>query len=1231
MYKLLSNYTKEEDVVAAFACAYHENPTSDTFSSVAAFFSDFQVVGLLPDGAESGEGKPKRYVSRKISEERSLDKTYASNVKNLTLQPVTASQNLSNSWTSTVSSSVNRSESYSFSEGIKIGVEKEFAIAKVTAEFSFTATQAFTEGWSKGQSLSKSGVVADSVAVPLPPYTNVILEQGNSVTTLETKYNCPVGLKYKVRLVGYNSTGAQTYDQSGAWTFETDARADLYKRAVRNGSYDSEMGGDSEHMPVKWTVATTVPGVSDAIKAAAYHVPMTATGGKFTEHVETIFTDVKTIVPTHQLSTVKLAKPDVTVISGGDFSYDNLNYLHQDMDVGDSSFTGLLKVEGLNTYGADYYGFYQPQGHWKVLDEDGVTELDPQTGPIQLADPASANTKYTAMEPGTYYLKYCINDNTYPKFKLDGSPVEAGINPSAPDRANGDETEYLTDADINSRAMLEITVTEDETAPSHTVGVTGSYPKAEVGKYAPKLEDGGLVVSIKGDDGVEIEEDYTWQAQELPARGITVQADGTVSFSKAGTFHVRAVCQHGIASEWVEVEAYERTTARDTKAPRALALTYNGQDQRLVTPGEAEGGEMVYWVDGPYANDAIATEPENKDEYTTDIPQGREAGRYHVWYYVKGDATHDNSAVHDVPVTILHAPSKPGEPTPGALVYNGQAQALVEAGVAQGGTVMYRLSESEDWREEIPKAIDAGDYTVWYYVKGDKNHNDTEPDYVQATIEKKPLLVTALDAEKTYGDADPALTWTADGLAGRDSLIGKLERAKGENVGTYAIRQGSLSASDNYVLYFNEGLFTIEPRPLTVKAKDASALYGDADPDLEYTVEGLVGPDRLTGRLARKDGDSAGTYPITRGSLAASGNYDLTFEDAVFTILKRDVTITARDASKTYGNADPTLTYTADGLVGLDQPVGALSRSPGEAVGAYAIAQGSLALSNNYNLTFTGGTLTIAPRRLAVTADVQHKTQGEADPTLTYTATGMVNGDTLTGALSRESGEDAGTYAITQGTLAASGNYDLAFTGATLTISAKPVQSDFTLLAKLTPSGKNSLSLSWTKVNGAQGYDVFFRKCDGDLDFPRYKSVSKLSCRIKNLKGGVCYKAYVQAWYKQGGKKVYIGEPSPTVHCIVGGYSKKLTNAKSVKLTPSGLTLGVGSSQFLKATVKKAKAKRKIVDHVTAVRYYSSDPAVAVVSGSGQVTAVAEGACTIYAMANNGMRAATKVVVVAAK
>ena len=108
-------------------------------------------------------------------------------------------------------------------------------------------------------------------------------------------------------------------------------------------------------------------------------------------------------------------------------------------------------------------------------------------------------------------------------------------------------------------------------------------------------------------------------------------------------------------------------------------------------------------------------------------------------------------------------------------------------------------------------------------------------------------------------------------------------------------------------------------------------------------------------------------------------------------------------------------------------------------VGAYAITNGLY--STNYAISYTGANLSVTARPITVTADSLTKHYGASIPTLTYTVggDGLVNGDTLSGALATTAtaSSDVGTYDITQGTLAASSNYTITkFTPGTLTVDA---------------------------------------------------------------------------------------------------------------------------------------------------------------------------------------------------
>jgi uncharacterized repeat protein (TIGR01451 family) len=325
------------------------------------------------------------------------------------------------------------------------------------------------------------------------------------------------------------------------------------------------------------------------------------------------------------------------------------------------------------------------------------------------------------------------------------------------------------------------------------------------------------------------------------------------------------------------------------------------------------------------------------------------------------------------------------------------------------------------------------------------------------TITPATLTVTADPQTKVYGAADPALTYQASGFQFSDTagsvLSGALARAGGESVagGPYAISQGTLSANSNYTINFAGASLTITPATLTVTANAQTKVYGGADPAPTYQVNGLQFSDTaggvLTGALSRAAGESVagGPYAISQGTLAADSNYTISFTGASLTITPATLTVAANAQTKVYGGADPALTYQANGFQFGDTAggvlTGTLSRAAGESVagGPYAIGQGSLAANSNYTINFTGASLSITPATLTVTANPQTKVYGQGDPALTYQASGFEFSDTaatvLTGALARAAGQDAGNYAISEGTLAADANYVLQFTGNTLTIT----------------------------------------------------------------------------------------------------------------------------------------------------------------------------------------------------
>ncbi|WP_159434575.1 MBG domain-containing protein, partial [Flavobacterium flevense] len=345
---------------------------------------------------------------------------------------------------------------------------------------------------------------------------------------------------------------------------------------------------------------------------------------------------------------------------------------------------------------------------------------------------------------------------------------------------------------------------------------------------------------------------------------------------------------------------------------------------------------------------------------------------------------------------------------------------------------------------------------------------------------KIPITVTA-DASQTkvYGTANPVYTYTVSpALVSGDTFTGALTRDAGENIGNYAITQGTLSAGSNYTINYVSKDFAITAKPITVTVDAAQTkVYGENDPTLTYTVTpSLVNSDVFTGTLTRDAGENIGNYAITQGTLSAGTNYNITYVAKDFTITAKPITVIA-DASQTkvYGENDPTLTYTVTpSLVNSDVFTGTLTRDAGENIGNYAITQGTLSAGSNYTISYVSKDFTITAKPITVIADAsQTKVYGENDPTLTYTVTpSLVNSDVFTGTLTRDAGENIGNYAITQGTLSAGSNYTISYVSKDFAITAKPITVTADE-AQTKVYGENDPTLTYTVTPSLVNSDVF--------------------------------------------------------------------------------------------------------------------------------------------------------------
>ena len=353
------------------------------------------------------------------------------------------------------------------------------------------------------------------------------------------------------------------------------------------------------------------------------------------------------------------------------------------------------------------------------------------------------------------------------------------------------------------------------------------------------------------------------------------------------------------------------------------------------------------------------------------------------------------------------------------------------SGTIGNDTVDYSLSRADG--EKI------GSYTITPQGASTQGNYSITFETGNLVITAKKVTVTANSLSKTYGDNDPKLTAVVTGAENGDTIRYIIERVPGENVGTYTITPSGDRIQGNYEVEYVTGTFTITRKTITVKADDKSKVYGETDPRLTATVSGLVGEDSVSYTVTRAEGENIGEYTITVSGDTVQGNYNVNYKTGVFTITSKYVTVSADNKEKTYGQGDPGLTATVTGLVGDDTVEYTISREAGENVGTYTITPAGEEIQGNYTVSYATGTLTIKSKAVTVTADNKEKTFGEGDPGLTATVTGLVGDDTVEYTLSREAGENVGTYTITPAGDTVQGNYTVEYKTGLFTIKPKTV------------------------------------------------------------------------------------------------------------------------------------------------------------------------------------------------
>ena len=224
-----------------------------------------------------------------------------------------------------------------------------------------------------------------------------------------------------------------------------------------------------------------------------------------------------------------------------------------------------------------------------------------------------------------------------------------------------------------------------------------------------------------------------------------------------------------------------------------------------------------YYTGGAKVENGALTLPIQENDVETTGPVGT------VSVVIKSTNYEDITLTVNVNATNKLVPTVTA-PTANALTYNGAEQALVTAGQTTGGTMLYRLGDSE-WSEHIPTAKNAGKYTVWYKVQGDAEYADVAEQSLTVTAAKKAVTVTALDKNAHTGSTAPDLSspetdknYKVEGLVGADTLSGTVtltyeQTPDMSKTGKTAINITGTLSNDNYEITYVPGTLTVSKQP----------------------------------------------------------------------------------------------------------------------------------------------------------------------------------------------------------------------------------------------------------------------------------------------------------------------------------------------------------------------------------------------------------------------------------
>ena len=516
-----------------------------------------------------------------------------------------------------------------------------------------------------------------------------------------------------------------------------------------------------------------------------------------------------------------------------------------------------------------------------------------------------------------------------------------------------------------------------------------------------------------------------------------------------------------------------------TITPNSTSRTYGGSNPSLTASysGLTNGDTSAVVSNLNLATTAIPASAVGSYPITA---SGASATVYQIAYGNAGTLT-----VSTAPLTVTaNSDSKTynGLPYSGGNSVSYSAFVNGETSTVLGGTLSYGGNSQG--------AINSGNYTITPQGLTASNYSIT---FASGTLSvgQAALTITANNASKAYGAANPTLSASYSGWVNGDDTSSlttaptlSTTATTASPVGSYPIT-ASGAINPNYAITYVPGTLSVGQATLTITANNANRPYGSTNPALSAAYSGWVNGDDTSSlttaptlSTTATSASPAGSYPITPSG-AVSPNYSITYVPGTLAVGQAALTITANTASKTYGAANPTLSAAYSGWVNGDDtsslttaPTLSTTATSASPAGSYPITP-SGAVSPNYSITYVPGTLAVGQAALTITANTASKTYGSANPALSVSYSGWVNGDapsSLTTAptvvTTATATSPAGSYPINPSG-AATPNYSITYVPGTLAVGQAALTITANNASKTYGSANPVLSVSYSGwVNG---------------------------------------------------------------------------------------------------------------------------------------------------------------------